>query len=131
MDVVVLKQAERELKEAIYGSTNYGPVETTYEEFRLMKEKATRYKSVAEFGKAMGLSSIEIELVRQKKQFIQKLTATRLKKKISQAKLAEMIGSKQPAIARMESGLVSEVSLDFLAKIALALEVTLTIKQAA
>ena len=96
-----------------------------------MKDKAIRYKSVADFGKAMGLSEIEIELIRQKKKLIEKLTATRLKKKMSQAKLAEMIGSKQPAIARMESGLVSEVSLDFLAKIAIALEVTLTIRQAA
>lgn len=96
-----------------------------------MKERTVRYKNVTAFGKALGLSEVEMELVRQKKKLIEKLTAARLKRKISQAKLAEMIGSKQPAIARMESGLVAEVSLDFLAKIALVLDVTLTIKQAA
>jgi len=96
-----------------------------------MKEKTTRYKSINDFGKALGLSAIEMELIRQKKKLIEKLKTTRLKKQISQAQLAKMVGSKQPAIARMESGLVSEVSLDFLAKIALALEVVLTIKHAA
>lgn len=96
-----------------------------------MKEKSLRYKNITDFGKALGLSEIEMELVRQKKKLIEKLTTARLKRKISQAKLAEMVGTKQPAIARMESGLVAEVSLDFLAKIALALDVTLTIKQAA
>jgi len=96
-----------------------------------MKDKATRYKSITDFGKAIGLSEVEMELIRQKKKLIEKLKAVRLKRKISQAKLAEMVGSKQPAIARMESGVVSEVSLDFLAKIALVLNVILTIKQAA
>lgn len=96
-----------------------------------MKEKTTRYKSINKFGKALGLAEIEMELIRQKKKIIEKLKGTRLKKHISQAQLAKMVGSKQPAIARMESGLVSEVSLDFLAKIALALEIALTIKQAA
>lgn len=96
-----------------------------------MKEKTTRYKSIKEFGKSLGLSEIEMELIRQKKKLIEKFKNTRLKKQITQAQLAKMVGSKQPAIARMESGLVSEVSLDFLAKIALALDVVLTIRQAA
>lgn len=95
-----------------------------------MKNKTT-YSSASEFGKALGLTNLEIELIRHKKKLIEKLKAARLKKKISQARLAELIGSKQPAVARMESGLVSEVSLDFLAKIALVLEVTVTIKHAA
>lgn len=96
-----------------------------------MKEKVTKYKNIDAFGKALGLSEIEMELVRQKKKLIEKLKSTRLRKKLSQSALAEMVGSKQPAIARMESGLVSEVSLDFLAKVALALGVVVTIKQAA
>ena len=40
-----------------------------------------------------------------------------------------MVKTKQPAIARMESGLVSEVSFDFLAKIALVLDVSFTFKR--
>lgn len=96
-----------------------------------MKTKTIRYSNATDFGKALGLSDVEMELVRQKKKLIEKLKAARLKKKISQAQLAEMVGSQQPAIARMESGVVAEVSLDFLAKIALILNVTLTIRQAA
>lgn len=93
-------------------------------------KKTNRYQNVKEFGASLGLSELDMELIRQKKIFIEKLKATRLKKQISQAKLAELVGSQQPAIARMESGLVSQVSLDFLAKVALALNTSLTIKQA-
>lgn len=96
-----------------------------------MKEKSVRYKNATEFGKSLGLSEIEMELIRQKKKLIEMLKAARTKKKFSQAQLATLVGSKQPAIARMESGLVSEVSLDFLAKIAIALDVSFTFKHAA
>jgi hypothetical protein len=41
-----------------------------------------------------------------------------------------MLDSKQPTIARMESGLISEVSLDFLAKVAIALDISI-LKEAA
>ncbi len=84
-----------------------------------MKNQAVRFKNATKFGKSLGLSEIE------------KLKAARTKKKFSQAQLATLVGSKQPAIARMESGLVSEVSLDFLAKIAIALDVSFTFKHAA
>lgn len=47
---------------------------------------------------------------------------------LSQVDLANLVSSKQPAIARMESGTVSEVSLDFLCKVALVLDVSFTIK---
>ena len=94
-----------------------------------MKEQSVRHKNATDFGKAHGLSEIEIELIRQKKKLIEKLKAVRTKKKISQVQLAQLIDSKQPAVARMESGLVSEVSLDFIVKIAIALEVSFTFKQ--
>jgi transcriptional regulator with XRE-family HTH domain len=45
------------------------------------------------------------------------------KKGFSQAEVAHAIGSKQPAIARMEAGQVSQVSMDFLLKVALILGV--------
>ncbi len=95
-----------------------------------MKKKTT-YHNAFEFGIGLGLTEVEISLIRQKKRMIEKLKAARLKKRISQAVLASMIGSKQPAIARLESGLVAEVSLDFLAKVALTLDVTLKISRAA
>ena len=74
------------------------------------------------------MSALEIELIRQKKRIIEKLRKARERQGLSQTELAEMVSSKQPAIARMESGQVSEVSLDFLCKVALALEVPFTIK---
>jgi ribosome-binding protein aMBF1 (putative translation factor) len=87
-----------------------------------------KYKTANEFGKFLGLSEIEMELIRQKKRIIEKLKRARERKGISQVQLAEMVASKQPSIARMESGQVSEVSLDFLCKIALALEVSFIVK---
>ena len=67
-------------------------------------------------------------LIRQKKDIIEKLKKARINKGISQTVLAKMILTQQPAIARMESGQISEISLDFLCKIALALNVSFTIK---
>ena len=96
-----------------------------------MKNVVSRFRDVDEFGRSLGLSRVEIELIRQKKKLIEKLKATRTKKKISQAKVAALVGSKQPAIARMESGMVSEVSFDFLIKVALVLGVPFTVRQAA
>lgn len=93
-----------------------------------MKTKFEKYKNAEEFGKALGLSGIEMELIRQKKKIIEKLKKTREQRGFSQAELAKLVASKQPAIARMESGQVSEVSLDFLCKVALALDVSVTIK---
>jgi DNA-binding Xre family transcriptional regulator len=93
-----------------------------------MKAKVRRYKNVEEFGASLRLSGIDMELIHQKKILIEKLKKTRQKKAISQVELAQMVSSKQPAIARMESGQVSEVSMDFLIKVAIALDVPLSIK---
>ena len=93
-----------------------------------MKAKIEKFKTAEEFGRALGLSAVEIELIRQKKKLIEKLRKTREQRGLSQAQLAAMVDSKQPAIARMESGQVSEVSLDFLCKIAMVLEISFTIK---
>jgi hypothetical protein len=41
-----------------------------------------------------------------------------------------MVESKQPAIARMESGQVLQVSMDFLIKVAMVLKVSVIIKPA-
>ncbi len=93
-----------------------------------MKLKVERYKNAKDFGKSLGLSDIEMQLVRQKKKLIEKLKNTRIMKNISQAKLASLMGSKQPAIARMESGQVAEISMDFLLKAALVLDISVTIR---
>ena len=95
---------------------------------KTIKAKNERFKNARDFGRALGLSDLEMELIRQKKRLIEKLKDARIKKGISQAALAEQVGSKQPAIARMESGQVSEVSMDFLTKVALTLAVPITIR---
>ncbi len=93
-----------------------------------MKTKVKRYMNAKEFGSSLGLNELEMELIHHKKRIIAKLKKVRQKKGFSQAELAEMVFSKQPAIARMESGQVSEVSMDFLLKVAIALEVSVSIR---
>jgi len=96
-----------------------------------MKQTSTRYKSSKEFGKALGLSDLDMEMSRQKIKLIERLKVARIKQGLSQAALAKRIGSLQPAIARMESGMVSQVSMDFLLKIALVMGVPVTIAKKA
>ncbi len=92
-----------------------------------MSDQMIRFKSAREFGRSLGLTDIEMELAKQKSKLIQQLKQMRIKKGISQAALAKTLGSKQPAIARMEAGQVSDVSMDFLIRAALALKVTVKI----
>jgi len=49
----------------------------------------------------------------------------RIKKGLSQKGLAELIGTKQPAISRIESGRYSKCSIGFLERVAKALNTTL------
>jgi DNA-binding XRE family transcriptional regulator len=93
-----------------------------------MRDKAERIKSTHDFGNALGLSDVEMEMIRQKKRLIEKLKAARVKKGLSQAGMARLIGSKQPAIARMEAGLISQASMDFLLRAALVLRISITIR---
>ena len=93
----------------------------------MKKNEFMAYESVRDFAKSLGISDIEMALAREKGRIIEELKARRVRKKISQAELAKLIGSKQPTIARMESGQVSQVSMDFLAKVAIALRTPLNI----
>ncbi len=93
-----------------------------------MKNK--KFKTAEEFGNFLGLSVIDIELIKQKKKLIAKLVKARNEQGLTQGELAKMLETKQPAIARMESGLVSEVSLDFLARVALILGISFTFRSA-
>ncbi len=90
-----------------------------------------RFKTADELGSFLGLSSIDIELIKQKKKIIAKLIKARNDQGLTQGDLAKILATKQPAIARMESGLVSEVSLDFLARVALTLGISFTFKKSA
>lgn len=61
------------------------------------------------------------------KQIIEQLKERRQQLGLSQSQLAEMVGIKQPNIARMESGNHS-ISVATLERITTALECTITIK---
>jgi len=74
-------------------------------------------------------SEMERDLLRQKAQLIKRLKDKRIEMGISQSELAEMIGTKQPAINRMESFVTENVSMDFILKVAMALNVSISIKQ--
>jgi predicted XRE-type DNA-binding protein len=93
-----------------------------------MRKAIERFKSTQDFGKFLGLSDVEMELIRQKKRLIVRLKATRVKRGLSQAEMAQLLGSKQPAIARMEAGQVSQVSMDFLLRAAIILRISVTIR---
>ena len=93
-----------------------------------MKNNLERYKSIDDLGRALGLSNADLALIHAKKQAVNKLRKARDVQGLTQAQVAKMVGTKQPAIARMEAGLISEVSFDFLLKVAWALGVTLTMK---
>lgn len=90
-----------------------------------MKKKI--YMNVDEFGTAIGLSKLDKEVIRQKNLLIDYLKAARVKKRVSQEALAKELGTKQPAIARMEAGYVGEISFDFLIRVAIALGVSLEV----
>ena len=61
------------------------------------------------------------EIIRMRQNIISKLTQARLEKGISQAQLAEMIGTQRSNICRIESG-AQNLSLDMLIKISQALD---------
>ena len=94
----------------------------------MKKNDVIVYKTAKDFAKGMGLTNIEISLVLEKKRIIRGLKNKRLKAGLSQVELAKLIGTKQSSIARMESDLVSQVSIDFLAKVAFALNTSINIR---
>ena len=85
-----------------------------------MKRKK-KYIGLEEFGSKIGLTAWDKEIIREKNRIIGVLKSTRIKKKWSQGELARRMGTKQPAIARMEVGQVGDVSFDFLIRVALIL----------
>jgi transcriptional regulator with XRE-family HTH domain len=58
--------------------------------------------------------------------FIQQMIDLRLKKGLSQRQLAELVGTHQPSISRLEAGRIG--SLSFLQKVASALDASIEIR---
>jgi len=85
-----------------------------YSEF---KKKALKNKKVRD----------EYDRLKPYYEFVGQLIELRIKKKITQKQLAEMLDTKQPAIARLESG-KQNVTLKFLHEIARACSVKLELR---
>ena len=92
-----------------------------------MNKKRKIFLTLSEFGSAIGLSQLEKELIHQKNRMIDHLKDVRAQRGFTQTELARKVGTKQPAIARMEAGQVGDVSFDFLVRVALALGISLEI----
>ncbi len=65
----------------------------------------------------------EYEALEEEFQLAEEVIKLRTEKNISQKELAQIAGTSQPAIARLESGKYKNVSLSFLRKIGKALDV--------
>lgn len=95
-----------------------------------MSKENLRFKSPNDFAKYFGVSDIEMKLDDEKFSFVEKLKAARIKRGMTQTQLANVLKTKQPAIARMEMGQVSSVSFEFLFKVAFVLGVSFHLKVA-
>lgn len=68
----------------------------------------------------------EYDVTDGKLNFVQQIIDLRLKKGLSQRQLAELVGTHQPSISRLEAGRIG--SLSFLQKVASALDVSIEIR---
>ena len=92
------------------------------------KDEPISYESTEGFANDGESSKIEAALMKEKKKLVKRLRAQRIKLAMTQVELAKRMGSKQPSIARMESGSVGQVSMDLLIKAAFALQIPYNIK---
>jgi len=96
--------------------------------------KIKKYNSVDDFSKeVLGLDDYDRWLVSTKNRIILKIVETRQKQGISQKDLAELVGTTQSVISRIENGSSKHITIDYLMRIALALGVNskITLKGAA
>ncbi len=92
-------------------------------------KKKNAFLKLDEFGTAIGLSKLDKEIIRQKNLIINYLKNVRIKKGLSQLDIAKRLSTHQPAIARMETGQVGNISFDFLIRVALVMGIELKLVQ--
>lgn len=88
---------------------------------RTLKQYVAEQKKNPEFKRAWDNLDPEIEL-------LESLLKARERSGMTQAELAEKIGTKQPALSRLESGGYSKATVETLHKIANALDARLVVK---
>ena len=97
-------------------------------------KKMKTYKNVKEFSKeVLRLDSYEAWLISTKNTIIELIIKSRKRQSLSQKELAEMLGTTQSVISRIENGVSRRVTLDYLIKVASALGISsrITLKKAA
>jgi transcriptional regulator with XRE-family HTH domain len=77
--------------------------------------------------KAQLLEDPEVKQAYESLETAYQIARLRIARGLTQAQLAEMVGTKQPSIARLESG-ASEPSVAFLRKVAAALDARLELR---
>lgn len=83
--------------------------------------KLHNYKSILRENLKNKELASEYNILEEEFMIAREVLSLRKKKNLTQKQLAKMIGSSQPAIARLESGNYTNVSLSFLRKVADAL----------
>ncbi|MCY4644519.1 MAG: helix-turn-helix transcriptional regulator [Bacteriovoracales bacterium] len=96
--------------------------------------KIKTYKNVEEFSKGvLKLNEYDSWLISTKNTIIESIVKSRQRQSISQKELAEMLGTTQSVISRIENGFSRHVTLDYLIKVAsiLGLSSRIILKKAA
>ena len=81
-------------------------------------KKIKSYKSVREFSsKGMGLSEYEAWLIAFKNSLIKLIITTRKHNGLTQGDLAEILGTTQSVISRLECGSTRNITIDYLLRV--------------
>lgn len=99
----------------------------------MAKAKTTQYKNVADFSKnVLGLDDYDNWLISTKNKIIASIVESRKAQGISQQELAELIGTTQSVVSRIENGTSRHITIDYLMRIATALHISpkITLKKA-
>lgn len=88
-------------------------------------KKIKSYKSIRQFStEGLGLSEFEAWLAQFKNGLIKLIIETRTNKGLTQGALAEMLGTTQSVISRLESGSARNLTVDYLMKVLVVLGVS-------
>jgi predicted transcriptional regulator len=80
--------------------------------------KINTYKDIDTFSKeVLGLSEYDNWLITTKNKIIASIVKTRKKQSISQKELAEILGTTQSVISRIENGTSRHITLDYLMRV--------------
>lgn len=96
--------------------------------------KTKTYKDVHSFSKeVLGLDDYDSWLISTKNKIIASIVKTRKKQSISQKELAEMLGTTQSVISRIENGTNRGITLDYLMRVLTVLGISpnITLKKSA